>query len=372
MLVTAVLLLFSATAVFCAATSKCRVCDQSIPGEFFFIKDRARGGQVEVCTNCVNLVTRCFACGLPVKTGFTTLADGRQLCSFCAKHAITEDEESRKVCWETRDALDRLFARFLAFPRTNLSVTFVDRFTLDILFKSPGYAQQCTSVFGATRTMIVGGQRYVHAISILNGLSEPRLEAVVAHEFAHVWLNENLPKARQATLSRDALEGFCELIAYDLMQDRNHEVEKNNIRDNPYTAGQLDAFVKAESLQGFNAVMDWVKAGETAKLDAADPDGVRAVRQPVATTAASARPPAYYTRTSVAALPDKLTLKSISGAPGRRLAIINDRTLAVNEQARLKLAATNVLIGCLEISTNSVRIRFEETGKTQELFLPDK
>jgi hypothetical protein len=266
--------------------------------------------------------------------------------------------------------LDRLFVRFLAFPRTNLSVTFVDRFTLDSLFKSPGYSQQCTSVFGATRTMIVGGQRYIHAISILNGLSEPRLEAVVAHEFAHAWLNENLSKARWATLSRDAVEGFCELIAYDLMQDLNREVEKKNIQENPYTVGQLDAFVKAESLQGFNAVLDWIKAGETAKLDAADPDGVRAVHPPVATTAASAGPPAYYTRTSVAPLPDKLTLKSISGAPGRRLAIINDRTLSVNEQARVKLATTNASIRCVEIRTNSVLILFVETGAKQELFLP--
>ena len=368
-LVTATLLMFSVVAVFCA-TQKCRVCDQPILAEFYLVKDKARGGKFDVCPNCINLQTRCFSCSLPVKTNFTTLADGRQLCTHCTKGAITDDEEARKVCWDARDDLDRLFARFLAFPRTNLSVTFVDSFTLDSLFKSPGYAQQCTSVFGATRTMIVDGKRFIHAISVLNGLSQPQLEAVAAHEFAHAWLNENLSKARWATLSKEAVEGFCELIAYDLMQDRNYEAEKNKIKESPYTAGQLDGFLAAESLHGFNTVLDWIKAGEAAKLDAADPDGVRSVRESATTTAKTR--PAYYTYAPTSAPPDKLTLKNISGASPRRLAIINDRTFTIGEQARLSLATSNVVIRCLEIGSNSVLVQFEGTGAKQELFLPKR
>src|SRR5690349_16927483 len=126
-LVTAALLLLSAAAVFCA-TKKCHTCDQPIQGEFFLAKDKARGGEVELCTDCLHLKTRCFSCSLPVKTDYTTLADGRYHCKSCAKSAITDDEEARKACWETHDALDRLFARFLTFPRTNLSVTIVDSF----------------------------------------------------------------------------------------------------------------------------------------------------------------------------------------------------------------------------------------------------
>lgn len=368
-LVTAALLMISVAAVFCA-TQNCRVCDQPIAGEFYQVKDKARGGKYEVCTNCINLQTRCFSCSLPVKTNFTTLADGRHLCTYCAKEAITDDEEARKVCWETRDALDRLFVRFFAFPRTNLSVTFVDSFTLDSLFKSPGYAQQCTSVFGATRTMIVERKRFVHAISVLNGLSEPQLEAVVAHELAHAWLNENLSTARWATLSKEAVEGFCELIAYDLMQERNYEAQKSIIKESPYTIGQLDAFVAAESLHGFNAVLDWIKAGETPKLDAADPDGIRKVNEaPKSVTNAK---PAYYTYAPTSAPPSALTLKNISGSQSRRLAIINDRTFTIGEQAWLALATNNVMIRCLEIRSNSVLVQFEGTGVKQELFLPKR
>lgn len=376
-LVTAALLVSSAAAVFAATGQKCRVCDQAIVGEYYRVKDKAQGGAHEVCNSCINLESRCFSCSLPVKAGFTTLADGRFLCAFCVKDAVLEDDEARAICWETVDALDGMFARFLAFPRTNVSVTIVDRFTLDGLFKSPGYGKQCASVFGATRTHSLGDHRSIHAISVLSGMSRSQLEAVAAHEFTHAWINENISDERKAVLSREALEGFCELVAYDLMQQRNHEFEQTSIKENPYTAGQIEAFLAAEKLHGFNAVLDWVKAGEAASLDVNDPDGVRSVRAAppafVAAPAGTSRGvPVYYSYAPPPPLPDKLTLKNISGLPSRRLVIINDRTLEVNERALLKLAATNVTIRCLEIRTNSVLLQFEATGEKQELFLPEE
>jgi hypothetical protein len=366
-LVTAALLFLSAAAVFSADNPKCRVCDQPVTGQFYFVKDKARGGQFEVCTNCINLESRCLSCSFPVKSGFTTLPDGRFLCTLCSPDAVVSDEETKKLCWETRESLDRLFARHLTFPQTNVVVTVVDRFTLDSLFKSPGFAQQCTSVYGATRSHPLG-KHYVHTLSILSGLNKHRLEAVAAHEFTHAWLNENLTPERKAALSRDALEGFCELVAYDFMQVRDNEIEKINIKENPYTAGQLEAFLAAEAMHGFNAVVDWVKTGESAKLDPVDPDGVRFIHE---TASSPTGPPAYYSTAPPPPLPDKLRLKSISGVPGRRLAIINDRTFALKDQALLKLATTNVLIRCLEIRTNSVVIQFVESGAKQELLLPE-
>ncbi len=364
-LVSAALLWFSLAAVFPAGAVTCRVCDTSITGKFYFVKDKARGGEFAICTNCMALETRCFACSLPVQSGFTTLPDGRYLCWRCAKDAVLSDEDAKKICWETRDTLDQLFVRFLSFPQTNVVVNVVDRFTLESLFKSPGYAQQCTSVFGATSTHPLGAH-CVHTISLLSGLSRPRLEAVAAHEFSHAWLNENLTSKRKDAISRDALEAFCELVAYDLVVARNHLVEKTNILENPYTAGQLEAFRVAEARHGFNAIVDWVQFGESARLDAADPDGVRFLRE--ATKTSSSRP-VYYSSAPPPPLPDRLTLKNISGTPGHRLAIINDRTFEVKDQARLRLAGTNLLLRCLAIRTNSVLIEFTESGAKQELLL---
>jgi hypothetical protein len=374
-LVTAALLVFSVAAIFSASASDCRVCGEPITGEFFHVNDRARGGKYEVCPSCMKLTARCFSCGLPVKSGFTTLPDGRLLCTYCGKEAVLQDDEARTICLETRDDLDRLYSRFMTFPETNVSVTIVDRFALDALFKSPGYGKQCASVFGATRTYSVGGQRDIHSISILSGLSKPRLEAVAAHEFAHTWLNENLAPERKAMLSRDTVEGFCELIAFELMQAQNQEFEKTSIKENPYTAGQLDALLAAEAHDGFNAVLDWIKSGAGDKLDADNPDGVRSVREsPTGIASVSSAKPGgpsvSYSYAAPPPRPDDLTLKNIGGISSRRLAIINDRTFEVNDQAMMQLATSNVIIRCLEIRAKSVIIQLNETGAKRELFLP--
>ena len=369
-LVTAAWLFLSLAAVAFAETTKCRICDKPIAGKFYFVDDKARGGKLEVCDDCVKLESRCFACGLPVKSGFTTLPDGRFLCATCARDAVLPDEEAKKICRETRDDLDRLFSRYLSFPQTNIVLTIVDRFTLESLFKSPGYARKCSAIFGATQSHTVDGGARIHSINILSSLSKLQFEAVAAHEFGHAWINEKLPPDRKAALSPDALEAFCELIAYNLMEDRRAKYQQKIIKENPYTRGQLDAFLTAESRHGFNAVLDWMKSGEADKLDAADPDGVRgthAAERPAAPSAI----PLYLPPAPPAPLPDKLTLRSISGSPTRRFAIINDQTFGTMDRARVRLAKTNVLVRCLEIRTNSVLIRFEDSGGKQELFLPE-
>ncbi len=368
---TAVWLYLSLTAVAFAGTSPCRVCEKPIAGNFFFAEDKARGGKYEVCGDCLKLEAHCFACGMPVKSRFTTLPDGRLLCVICSRDAVVPDEKAKKICLETRDDLDRLFSRYLSFPQTNIILTIVDRFTLERLFKSPGYARQCSAIFGATQSHKVGGGSRVHAINILSSLNKSQLEAVAAHEFGHAWINENLPSDRKATLSPDALEAFCELIAYTLMDDRRAAYQKKAIKENPYTRGQLDAFLTAEARHGFNAILDWMKSGETDKLDAADPNGVRATQATESATALAALP-AYLPNAPPAVLLEKLMLRSISGLTTKRLAIINDQTFGTMDRARVRLAKTNVLVRCLEIRTNSVLLRFEDSGARLELFLPDE
>jgi len=370
-LATAVWLYLSLTAVAFAGTSLCRVCDKPIAGKFFLADDKARGGKYEVCGDCLKLEAHCFACGLPVRTRFTTLPDGRLLCVPCSRDAIVPDEEAKRICLETRDDLDRLFWRHLSFPQTNVVLTIVDRFTLESLFKSPGYARECSSVLGATQSHTVSGGARVHAINILSSLNKSQLEAVAAHEFGHAWINEKLPADRKATLSPDALEAFCEMIAYTLMDDHRVAYQKKAIKENPYTRGQLDAFLAAEARHGFNAILDWMNSGETDKLNAADPDAVRATLSTRSAAAVTVLP-AYLLNAPPAVIPEKLMLRTISGSATKRLAIINDRTFATMELARVRLTRTNVAVRCLEIRTNSVLIRFEDSGAKLELFLPEE
>lgn len=367
-LVIAATLFCSLAAISFAASKNCRSCGQTINGTFYLATDKAHGGKVEVCAACSKLESICFACSLPVRIDATELKDGRQLCPRCAKEAITDDEEARRICLETRDELDRSYSRFLTLPATNIVLLMVDRFTLESLFKAPGYARQCPSVFGATRSHDLSRGHQIHSISILSQLSRPRLVAVAAHEFAHAWLNDSVSAPRRAGLAPDAIEGFCELLAYQLMVEHRQPFEQAAIKENPYTRGQLAAFLAAEQRHGFNSIVEWMRFGETDKLDADDPDGVRAVSAKAQATKVSAAPNPPRPAPPVAR-PTSLKLKGVSGAPGRRFALINDQTFAVMENGRVALAHTNLLIRCLEIRTNSALVVEVESGVTNELFL---
>ena len=65
-----------------------------------------------------------------------------------------------------------------------------------------------------------------------------------------------------------------------------------------------------------------------------------------------------------------LALKGISGAPGSRLALINNQTLTVGETAKVRVRDTRVEVVCKEIREDSVLITVD--GKPCELKLGDK
>jgi thioredoxin-related protein len=65
-----------------------------------------------------------------------------------------------------------------------------------------------------------------------------------------------------------------------------------------------------------------------------------------------------------------LALKGISGAPGSRMALINNQTLMVGETAKVRVRDTRVEIVCKEIRDDSVLVAID--GQTRELKLGDK
>ena len=50
-------------------------------------------------------------------------------------------------------------------------------------------------------------------------------------------------------------------------------------------------------------------------------------------------------------------LKGISGTAQRRFALINDCTLEKNEEAKVRIGKTNLMVRCLDISERSVVIQ---------------
>ena len=201
----------------------------------------------------------------------------------------------------------------------------------------------------------------------MKGLPMSWLQAVCAHELTHAWVAENVPPARKHELAREAEEGFCELVAYLYSASRNDEPEKAMILKNGYTRGQIDLYVAAESRYGFNDVLDWVRYGIDPKLSASDPARVHDIKAPDR----KAAPSAAFTYVSIGPPPaaTNLLLKAVFWDPKHPLALINDHTFGLREEAKVRLGTNNVVVRCVAISQNSVRVRVVGSAAEQDLFL---
>jgi hypothetical protein len=282
---------------------------------------------------------------------------------------VLDEEEAKRVCREAKDSLDRLFSRFLDFPETNVTVAIVDRVHLQDLFKFAGRDYVCPNVWGYTETK-TNRHHLEHCISLLSALPLASFKATCAHEYAHTWLNENLSEQRKKSLSRDANEGFCELVSYRLMEAQNEVAQKKLILSNAYTRGQIHLFLEAERLYGFNDVVDWMKYGVDDRLVGDDLRRVRNVELPRTAARPATNSPDYNPAPSP--VPDALVLQGVlwvSGAKEQPAAIINNRTLGVNEEGKVRVGKTNLTIRCLAIRQDSVQIRIVGSGEERELRL---
>src|SRR6266481_4104772 len=348
-------------------SNKCGICGNEIGEVTYIVVDKVTEEKKHICIECSKLPHDCFIFGLPVKRDFTELPDGRVLCERDVKNAVLDDDEARKICDNVKEALDRLFARFITYPGTNVETSVVDRVNLQALFKVPGNDYECPNILGYTRSR-TNFNRIVHQISLMSGLPRAELKSVCAHELSHAWVFENVPGARKKTLSRDAHEAFCELVAYKLMSADEDEEQKAHIRRNRYTRGQIDLFIEADERYGFNDIVDWMKYGVDSALHGDDLNRVRNIEIPVVKPKKPAPSPVYAR--APAPPSNSLVLKGITWNQNRPLAVINDRTFAPKEMGGVRLGQTNAVIRCLSIDKTSVRIQFVSSGEERELKLP--
>jgi hypothetical protein len=290
------------------------------------------------------------------------------LCERDAATAVLKEQDALRCSRETRQSLSRLFWRYLTFPETNVTISMVDRVQLQEQFRAPGYDRPCPNVWGRLRTQIIDSG-FLHEMSLLSGMPLAGFNATCAHEYTHAWLHENLSADRRKTLSSDSVEGFCELIAYLLMDAQTEEGQKEVIKLNAYTRGQTELFIEAEQRYGFNDVLKWVKYGTDGRLSGDDLDRIRKVEMPQPPPLLWA--PAGATNPKAVA-PETLTLKAIFWNQQQSLAIINDQTFGLHQQGDVRLGATNVTLRCLEIRKDRVRVQFVGTGLEQELALPTR
>jgi len=351
-----------------ADPNHCYVCGKLLGPAVYTVTDKMTHEKVFVCYECATCPDECYICGLPVRANVTRLPDGRCLCARDARTAVLDETKAKETCEATRDTLDRMFSRFLTLPSTNVAVALVDRVALYDQFSVMGNDFECPDILGYIQSR-TNQNCLSHSISLMSALPQAEFQATCAHEYAHAWVFENVPPERRKSLSRDAHEGFCELLAYLLMDSLHEEEQMKRMLRNSYTRGQVNLFIAAEKKYGLNDVLDWMRWGASSRLKAADPEDIRNVEMPRPKSSSAANG-LVYARTQSPA-PPVLLLKGISSATNQVLALINDQTFAVGECAKVRVGTTNVLVRCLAIGTRSARIQMVDSGKVSELYLTD-
>src|SRR5476649_1998680 len=101
---------------------------------------------------------------------------------------------------------------------------------------------------------------------MLSGRTREEMMGVAAHEYTHLWINENRPDGR--VIDGDTVEAICELTAYKFMESKKLPEMQKRILANSYTNGKIKTLVAVEREGGTDYVLNWVKNGTAENLGA--------------------------------------------------------------------------------------------------------
>ncbi|MBI1841497.1 MAG: hypothetical protein HYR88_11690 [Verrucomicrobia bacterium] len=326
----------------------CEICGERPPGKMYLMEDRVRGKQVILCERCARLPDTCSVCQIPVFRNYTKLSDGRFLCEYDVKDAVLDQDSALSVYRDAQRDVFSILNGLGVLPDRNISVQLVDQKELSRIFSATPGAHHDLNLQGVTRTRRFSKDSFEHQIFLCLGLTRSRMAAVAAHEYAHTWINENVPRDR--VIDGDTVEAFCELTAYELMQQRGDKRELRLIVENAYTRGKIDVLIKATTDYQYHRVAAWMKSGTDETIESHRTERVIALKD--------APPPLFgYIPVVHARAPEILRLKGLSGREPRRYALINDITLERGEEAPVKLAEKTLVVRCLDIASNAVILR---------------
>jgi hypothetical protein len=346
-----------------SADDPCPICGKRYGTTVYGVTRVGREDKVFVCGNCAKLETTCYICNIPVLYKFTKLADGRLLCEDDTKRAVLTHDDAEKLFDDVKRDTQSILARVGSLPHHNIRLTLEAKARLDKSGSNLISAHDDRLLMGLTRSTGTGAGQMQHSIFLLHGLTRERMMVVSAHEYAHAWLFENIHRK----LNQDTVEGFCDWIAYKLITQGNYPNETKTLLASDYSKGQLQAFLAAEQQHNFYRVIQWVKSGVDPEIEMEKLERVLVLREEQG--APTEEPLAFTLPTPTRAGRTNLVLKGLSGSKTRRFALINEGTFGVNEQGKIRLGDSNVVIRCLEIRNDAavVQVTGEAAPRTLTL-----
>ena len=149
------------------------------------------------CNSCSRIISE------NVTQGGYLLEDGRYICSLCQINIVESPSQIKK---SKNKVLETLKEIGIDIYNKDIQIILVNR---NVLFKmAPEFTSQ--NIKGLTKIIIskdtLSEELINHKIYILDKLPVLEFEAVLAHEYFHVWLQEN-----NIELDKNEIEGFCNL-----------------------------------------------------------------------------------------------------------------------------------------------------------------
>lgn len=308
-----------------------------------------------ICDACYKLPERCTVCGLPVKIGFTKTSDGRFYCRRDLVGRIFGDYEAGRVFITATDELRRIARGEMELPSHEVSVKVFDvDYWND---KKATNSHNALHKVGFSHSRKVG-KRFAHGVVLLSGQTMQTVSSVCAHEYTHLWINENVPAGRE--IDPDVVEAICELAAWKLMQSRQAKGEMESIRTSTYTGGRIADLLKLEAENGFGEILRWVRTGK----DKVPP----ALLTKDAFDAPPPKPSAAPLWVAAPTGDGKLELQGLVGQSSKKSAVINGVVFFVGDERSVPVGGDKVKLRCLGISENAVVVSTNDTDRT-ELFL---
>lgn len=327
----------------------CVVCAKSPLVGKYFVHNRTN----TVCADCATLETSCALCRLPVKNVTSKTSDGRIFCRFDAPNVVVAQDDANKLFAQARSELSTLSDGALTLRSTEVAVQLVD---VDYWNAKPGGDMTNTMHrLGFSISRPIGGG-YTHNVVLMSGQLRSTTLSTCAHEFAHLWLNENLKDGR--SLDPDTREALCELFAYRLAERRGDTNELTRIKQNTYTKGVVLSAIEFEAHEGLPGVVSWVRTGTGPTLPGTTGSA----------TLTASTPPTLIRE--LRALPPpavKLELRSLLRTSKRTVAFINGERFEPGSELSMLINGQRCLVRLESAQENAVIVSVNGVKQTLQL-----
>ncbi len=333
------------------APPACVVCTKPVAAKFFV--HVASGVTNSICSTCEQLPARCSLCGLPVVDTTKRTDDGRFFCRADATNVVVVQEEAAKLFAQARAELSTLSEGMLVLRSPDVAVQLSN---VDYWNSKEGAGGSNTlHRLGFSLSRPIGGG-FAHNVVLMSGNSRGTTLSTCAHEFGHLWLNENLKPARK--LDPDTREALCELFAYKTAARRGDTNETARIKVNPYTKGVVLAALEFDIREGLAGVVKWVREGGDGRLPAAVGAGVAAATATPESPRELRPPPPPAV---------KLELRSLLRTSKRTVAIINGERFELASEMSMLVAGKRHLVRLEEARENAVVVSVDGVKQTLRL-----